>query len=100
MSVEDNKAIVGRLIDEGWNRADLGAIDAGYATDYVNHDPDNPAAEWPSLKEEYRGYFAAFPDAHNVIDDLIGEGDGSWLAGRRGAPTRGRLQASLQLAGR
>jgi steroid delta-isomerase-like uncharacterized protein len=76
MSVEDNKAIVRRLIEEGWNRADLGAIEACYATDYVNHDPDNPAVrDWPSLKEAYRGYFAAFPDAHNVIDDLIGEGD-------------------------
>jgi steroid delta-isomerase-like uncharacterized protein len=76
MSVEDNKAVVRRSIEEGENRADLGVLEDCYATDYVHHDPDNPAVrDWPGLKQAFRGYFGAFPDGHVVIDDLIAEGD-------------------------
>jgi steroid delta-isomerase-like uncharacterized protein len=76
MSVEDNKAVVRRSIEQGENRADLGVLEDCYATDYVHHDPANPAVrDWPGLKEAFRGYFAAFPDGQVVIDDLIAEGD-------------------------
>jgi steroid delta-isomerase-like uncharacterized protein len=75
MSVEDNKALVRRSI-EGENQADLGMVEDCYATNYVHHDPDNPAVrDWPGLKEAFLGYFAAFPDGHVVIDDLIAEDD-------------------------
>lgn len=47
-----------------------------YATTYVHHDPANPGVrDWSGLKEAFRDYFAAFPDSHVVIDDLIAEGD-------------------------
>jgi steroid delta-isomerase-like uncharacterized protein len=75
MSVEDNNELVCRSI-EGENQADLGMVEDCYATNYVHHDPDNPAVrDWPGLKEAFRGYFAAFPDGQVVIDDLIAEGD-------------------------
>ena len=75
MSLEDNKALVRRSI-EGENRADLGMVEDCYATNYVHHDPDNPAVrDWPGLKEAFLTYFAAFPDGYVVIDDLIAEGD-------------------------
>ena len=75
MSVEDNKALVRRSI-EGENRADLGMVEDCYATNYVHHDPDNPAVQdWLGLKQSFLGYFAAFPDGYVVIDDLIAEGD-------------------------
>ena len=76
MSIEDNKAVVRRSIEEGENRADLDVLEQCYATDYVHHDPDNPAVrDWPALKEAFRGYFAAFPGGQVVIDELIAEGD-------------------------
>ena len=75
MSVEDNKVLVRRSI-EGENRADLGMLEDCYATNYVHHDPDDPTVrDWPGLKQSFLGYFAAFPDGHVVIDDLIAEGD-------------------------
>jgi steroid delta-isomerase-like uncharacterized protein len=75
MSLEDNKALVRRSI-EGENRADLGMVEDCYATNYVHHDPDNPAVrDWLGLKQSFLGYFGAFPDGHVVIDDLIAEGD-------------------------
>jgi hypothetical protein len=75
MSVEDNNALVRRCI-EGENRADLGMLEDCYATNYVHQDPDNPTVrDWAGLKHFLLGYFAAFPDGHVVIDDLIAERD-------------------------
>jgi hypothetical protein len=52
MSVEDDKAVVRRSIEEGENRADLDVLEDCHATDYVHHDPGNPVVrDWPGLRE-------------------------------------------------
>jgi steroid delta-isomerase-like uncharacterized protein len=64
MSAEANKAIVRRLWQEVWNRADLAVADAIFDDAYAAHEK----AFVPVIR-------AAFPDSHHTIEDLIAEGD-------------------------
>jgi steroid delta-isomerase-like uncharacterized protein len=77
MSVEENKAIALRGIEEVWNQGNLDAADEIYATDYVYHDPGNPAG-WHGLegiKQAVSTYRAAYPDLHFTVEDIVAEGD-------------------------
>jgi predicted ester cyclase len=74
--LEKNKAIVQRAVDEFWNKGDIAAVDELFATDYVNHDPAAPdRGDLEGLKQWAMAGFAAFPDLHVTIEDLIAEGD-------------------------
>ena len=39
MSVEQNKAIVHRIVEACINKGDLGVVDALFAADFVNYSP-------------------------------------------------------------
>jgi steroid delta-isomerase-like uncharacterized protein len=77
-SVEENKAIVRRALEDVFNTANPTAVGELYAPDFVNHTP-------PSLGPEVRGsatvtLFAAswrdaFPDLHVTVEDEWAEGD-------------------------
>ena len=76
MSIEDNKAFVRRFFSE-LNQGNLNAADEYLAPDYVAHYGGVPVPiqgrdAWKGLMS---GYFAAFPDWHETIEDLIAEGD-------------------------
>ena len=78
MSIEENKAITRKFMEEVWNKGNLAALNDILASNCVSHFT-------PSLKavfngpEEYKqavGIFrTAFPDLHFAIEDLIAEGD-------------------------
>jgi steroid delta-isomerase-like uncharacterized protein len=76
VSVEANKAIVRRYYAELWNRWELALIDELIAPDITfrgslgmtAHGRDGFAAYLAAVR-------AAFPDFHNAVDELIGEGD-------------------------
>ena len=76
MSVEENKAIAHRIVEEFLNTGDLDAVDRFFATDFINH---NPARGITNDREGIKHYIAslytAFPDLNTTIDDLIAEGD-------------------------
>ena len=76
MSTEQNKSIVRRWIDEGWNKGSLAVADQVYAADYKQHEP-GPAQV--NSREELKAYVAGFrsalPDLHFEVDPLIAEGD-------------------------
>ncbi len=76
MSVEQNKSIVRRWIEAGWNGHDLTVIDECYAPDYVQHEA-SPAGvtSAEAFKQYAAAYLTAFPDLQFSIDDLLGEGD-------------------------
>ncbi len=44
VSVEDNKVVIRRSIEDGENRADLGVLEDCYATDYVHQYPQSRRA--------------------------------------------------------
>ena len=90
MSVEQNKSIVRRWIEEGWNKGNLSVVDQIYAADVVQHDPGSPAPVTSStVLKQYVGVFlTAIPDLHFTIDDLIAEGDKvAWRFTSRGTQT-------------
>lgn len=84
MSVVENKAIVQRLVDEGWNGRKLEAFDALLAPDLANRDPNNPVnSSRDTLKQFVQGIWIGFPDFNVRITDAIAEGDEvakCWLA--------------------
>jgi steroid delta-isomerase-like uncharacterized protein len=75
MSVEQNKANVRRVFEEGWNQGNTAVFDELFAADYLGHDPSGPIHGPEGFKQYYATYRAAFPDTRLTIEDLIAEGD-------------------------
>jgi steroid delta-isomerase-like uncharacterized protein len=77
MSAEQNKSIVRRWIEEGWNKHNVALVDELYAPDVVQYDPNSPVPvqNAEALKAFINVYLSAFGDLHFTIDDLIAEGD-------------------------
>ncbi|HEY3073107.1 MAG TPA: ester cyclase [Candidatus Limnocylindrales bacterium] len=73
MSVEDNKAVVRRFVDEVFVNGNAAAVDELVAEDFVGH-------TWPGngrdgLKQAMERVSKALADVEFSIDDMIGEGD-------------------------
>jgi steroid delta-isomerase-like uncharacterized protein len=77
MTTEQNKALIRKWVEEGWNKGNLAVVDDVYTLDVIQHDPNSPLPVNSSeaLKMYAGSYRAAFPDLTFTIDDLIGEGD-------------------------
>ena len=76
MSVEENKAITRRIVEEFINKNDPAVADELFADDFVNHSPRygvNPDRE--GLKQMIALGWQAFPDFHLTIEDMIAEND-------------------------
>jgi steroid delta-isomerase-like uncharacterized protein len=78
MSVEENKAIIHRWIEEGWNRGNLDVADELYAADFSAESMEDGIEDLRGI-EDVKGMVrrirTAFPDVHFSIDYLIAEGD-------------------------
>jgi len=76
MSTEQNKATTRRLLEEAWNKGNLGILDEYIAPGALNHDPNNPTAPGPEgVKQIISMYRSAFPDLHFAIEQEIADGD-------------------------
>jgi len=80
MSLEQNKALVRRVIDEVWSQGKLAAVDELYAADFVSHQHSHTAGRQDirgleALKTFVREFREAFPDFHDIIEDQVAEGD-------------------------
>jgi len=75
MSLEENKAIVRRFI-EAYNKRNLDLIDDLVAPDYVDH--TNKVGR-EGLKQLFNMGLKGFPDWHEIIEDIIAEGDKVWV---------------------
>ncbi len=74
MSLEENKAVVRRLIEEVVNAGNLAAADELYAPDYApggTSDVRGPEA----AKRLVASYRAAYPDFAMTVEDELAEGD-------------------------
>lgn len=73
---EQNKAIVRRLVEDGFNKGNLQILEELSAPDFINH---NAPPGFPPTREGWRQatamFRAAFPDVHVHIEDEIAEGD-------------------------
>jgi len=76
MSVEDNKAIARRWLNEVWGKGDMAVADDLYAADVIDHNPNPGQADGiEGQKAAVLDVRAAFPDMSFNIDVLVGEGD-------------------------
>jgi steroid delta-isomerase-like uncharacterized protein len=76
MSAEQNKSIVRRWVEEGWNKGNAALIDELFTPDFYQHEtgPETVNSR-EALRPFYAGYLTAFPDLQFTIEDLIAEGD-------------------------
>lgn len=72
MSIEDNKRLIQRLMDEGHNRQNADAASAFYTEDASNHLRHVGRA---GMKAVFETLYAVFPDFHYRILESTAEGD-------------------------
>lgn len=72
MPVEDGRALVQRLYDEGLNRRDAAAAAAFYAEDAKNH---GRTVGRSGMQKVFESLFSVFPDFHYRIEDATAERD-------------------------
>ncbi len=76
MSIEQNKSIVRRWVEDGWNKQNTALIDELYTPNFYQHETGpETVTNREALKPFVAGYLSAFPDLHFTIEDLIAEGD-------------------------
>ena len=77
MTSEEHKALVRRFWEEVFNQKRLERADAYVAQDYLDHGAlpgQGPGLEG-AKRQRWALYFAAIPDLHATIDDMVAEGD-------------------------
>lgn len=72
MSIEDNKALVRRWIEE-FNKGNTSIVDDVFAPNVVAEGFTPPGIE--GVRQWHTSTRAAFPDFQRIIEDLIAEGD-------------------------
>jgi predicted SnoaL-like aldol condensation-catalyzing enzyme len=79
MSLEENKAIVRRFIEE-FNKRNLAILDELIAPDYVDHTRKVRGREtdFNHGKQAVAKLLKDYPDLHTTIEDIIAEGDKVW----------------------
>ena len=72
MSLEENKQLIQRLMDQGHNRQDADAAASFYTEDASNHLRTVGRA---GMKAVFETLYRVFPDFHYQIEDSTAEGD-------------------------
>ncbi len=77
MSVEKNKEIFRRYVEEVWKDEKLDIADEVFAEKYLSHQSDGTVLERgpDDVKKFVMKYRSAFSEIENSVDDMIGEGD-------------------------
>ena len=92
MSTEQNKSIVRRWVEEGWNKGNLAVVDQLYAPNFVQHEPaPETVHSSQDLKQYVSAYRTAIPDFYLNIEDLLAEGDKVMLRFISGGTQKGPL---------
>jgi len=74
MSVEENKAVIRRLVDE-LNKGNLAALDESLGDHFVRTNPNQPDMDKEGYKEFMGMINDAIPDIQCTIVDMVAEGD-------------------------
>ena len=106
MSIEENKAIIRRWLEEGWSKGNLAVADELIGTNFVVHGAGGQAiSSGPEgVKQLVATWRTGFPDGQMSIDDLLAEGDKvvirmTWRGTHKGhfygiAPTGKRVEVT------
>ena len=73
---DDPASVMSRIVERVFNNKDLAAADELVAEDIVDHSgfPGQPPGR-EGIKQRWAGMFAAFPDFHITVHDLVAEGE-------------------------
>jgi steroid delta-isomerase-like uncharacterized protein len=102
MSLEQNKALVRRFVDEVQCQHDLAALDELFSPDFVDHSGMTNPPTLEGSRQFFSMMFAAFPDMRFTIRQQIAEGDkvlthktlqGTQLGPFMGIPATGKAVA-------
>jgi steroid delta-isomerase-like uncharacterized protein len=77
MSIEQNKQIARQMVEEVFNKGDLGAVDKFLAPNFIEREilpPGIPAGR-EGVKALSMALHTAFPDLKATVDDILAEGD-------------------------
>ena len=78
MSVEENKAIAHRIVDEFLDTGDFDSVDEFFATDFINHNPDRGITNDREGIEHYiAALYPTFPDLNTTIVGLSPKNKGA-----------------------
>jgi len=83
---------------ETFNKQNLDALDKLIAHDYVDHSRQLRGLE--SYKQHLRMFYKFFPDSHEIIEDIIAEGDKVWIRLKGTGTHRGEYRGLAPLARR
>ena len=77
MSVEQDKALVRRFVEEIFNRGNMSVVDEVFAPDFVEHEelPAGIPSNREGVVQLTTMLRSAFPEFNATIDDIIAEGD-------------------------
>ena len=75
MSEEKNKAVVRRLVDEGYNQGQFAIAGELLAPDFVGHDPTGETFGRQEWRQSLLILRETFPDYHLTVEDMIADGD-------------------------
>ena len=77
MSVEQNKAVLRREVEELYNHTgDLDVVEEIFSPEYVSHEPTSGEVRGIEGARRFAATFReAFPDLRNTIEDMVAEGD-------------------------
>ena len=76
MSVEQNKDLARRWLDEVWGKGSAATVDELAAADFVWHwAPPGVAGDREGYKQFLRMDFEAFADVSTATEDIVAEGD-------------------------
>ena len=92
MSLEENKAIVRRFVEE-FNKRNLAIIDELVSPDFVDHYHQLQGLE--KYKQFLTTLLKAFPDWHEDVEDMVAEGDKVWYRFRATATQTGEYRGRL-----
>ncbi len=76
MSVEKNKILVQRMVEDCINKNDQAVADEIFAADFINHSPQfGITPDRTGLKQMITGLHEGFSDYHLAIEEIIAEDD-------------------------
>ncbi len=105
MSIQENKAVVRRFVQEVQNQRNLDVVDELVHPDFVDHSGPPEAQGIEGVKASHKMLFSAFPDLNVTIQQQLAEDDqvltyktfhGTHLGAFMGIPATGR-QISFDL---
>ena len=78
MSEKENEGVFRRLIDEGFNKGNLFALDELFAPNFMEHQDGIVPPNVEGVKGAIVSLRTPFPDLNLTIEEIVASGDKTW----------------------